>query len=100
YSVNTNARLDSCWIRVELSATRRSARDRADKSDAVEAKPNSPMAAARSELVGVTPAFANSVSTKTSGDIEVGYAEVNRARCTKSAANTCLLFSRIPSHPL
>src|SRR5207248_5334242 len=98
--VKTKARLDSFWINGEFSATRRNARARAPASLVVEAEPNSLMAAERSLLVGVMPALANSVSTNVSGDIQVGKAEANRGRCTKSAANVCLLFSRTVSQPL
>src|SRR2546425_8656908 len=64
------------------------------------ADPNSLIAALRSLDEGVTPAFANNVSTNCVGVMEVGNAAVNRERWTNSDAKACLLFSKTVSQPV
>src|SRR5438309_11581092 len=59
YCINTKARLNSWLFKLAFSATSRNARARAATSLVFVAEPNSAIAAFRSPVDGVTPAFAN-----------------------------------------
>src|SRR5881394_3761780 len=94
-----NDQLNSVFTSVAFSLIFRNARPRAVRSFVSSAEPNSAIAALRSDVVGVTPAFVNNWSTNDDGDSVVGYAPVNLVRCTNSAVNADLLFSKTVSHP-
>src|ERR1041385_6721899 len=89
YCMSTKARFFSFFVSVGFSATCRTAAAR----PAVLPEPKAVIALLRSVAVGVTPALANSASTKAAALMFDGKRATNPGRCTQPTKNATLFAS-------